>query len=252
MRAVILAVLVALLARSAPARAQPADVDLERARTLYEAATAAMTDGRYADAARDFAASYQLARDPVLLYKIASAQQKLGRCDVAVTFYRRYLVDAKPDDRFVELTRQRLDECAPPPVRAPASAARATTAASPPPAPIRRHGSDAAWLAVGGALALATTGAVATYATHSAESDIRDLYEGLAGVPPTYTPTTAKRYQDLLDQGHRYEHLAWGAFGLAGACAIGAAILFARGDGAVVVAPVAAPHEAGVAARVRF
>ena len=107
---------------------------------------------------------------------------------------------------------------------------------------------------VGGSLAFVTIGAVLAYSASSSEQDLKDLYVGLNGMPPQYDSATARRYQDLIDEGHRYEHLSWASFGIAGGFAIGAAILFARGHGdeRVTVVPIATPHESGVAATIRF
>src|SRR5439155_25196592 len=107
---------------------------------------------------------------------------------------------------------------------------------------------NSAWLMVGGTLAFVTAGAVLAYSASSSEQDLKDLYVGLDGVPPTYDAKTAQRYQDLIDEGHRYQYLSWASFGIAGACALGATILFARAHGevgSVAVRPIAAPHEAG-------
>ncbi|HEX8108372.1 MAG TPA: hypothetical protein VF516_11625, partial [Kofleriaceae bacterium] len=59
--AVAMAVVVALGGAIAPpvGHAEPAP-DLERARELYRSAEAAMQDGRYDDAARDYGAAYEL------------------------------------------------------------------------------------------------------------------------------------------------------------------------------------------------
>ena len=118
----------------------------------------------------------------------------------------------------------------------------------------KAHGGNAAWLMVGGALTFITTGSVLAYATSSSEQDVRDLYVGLGGLPPTYNATTAKHYQDLIDEGHRYEDLAWASFAVAGACAITAAILFETGpsEHKLAVTPIASPHTGGIASAIRF
>jgi hypothetical protein len=82
---------------------------------------------------------------------------------------------------------------------------------------------------VGGGLAFVTIGAVLAYSASSSEQDLKDLYVGLDGNPPVYDATVAKRYQSLVDEGQRYEHLSWAAFGVAGGFAIAATILFVHG-----------------------
>jgi tetratricopeptide (TPR) repeat protein len=113
-----------------------------------------------------------------------------------------------------------------------------------------------AWLLGGGGLALATLGGVLAYAARSSENDVRDLYAGFAGRAPTFDGATRKRYDDLVNEGRQYQHLAWAAFGLAGAAAAGAVLLFTvdRGDEpaprpAPAITPVIGPGGAGVSVR---
>lgn len=94
------------------------------------------------------------------------------------------------------------------------------------------------------------------YAATSSENDVRDLYAGFAGQVPPFDAATRKRYNDLVNEGRRYQHLAWTAFGLAGAAAVGMVVLFTVGRGdepaprpAPVVTPVIGPGGAGVSVR---
>jgi hypothetical protein len=108
-----------------------------------------------------------------------------------------------------------------------------------------------AWLLGGSAIALAALGGVLTYATNSAENDVRDLYAGFADRPPAFDAATRKRYDELLDDGRRYQTLAWTAFGLAGAAAVAVTVLFSVGgdEPAPAIAPVIGPRGAGVSVR---
>jgi hypothetical protein len=104
----------------------------------------------------------------------------------------------------------------------------------------------------GSAIALATLGGVLAYAASSSENDVRDLYVGFAGQPPTFDARTKESYDDLVSQGQRYQHLSWAAFGIAGAAAAGAAVLFVIGgrDETALparIAPIVTPRSAGVA-----
>jgi hypothetical protein len=342
-------------------RAEPAP-DLEHARELYRSAEAAMKDGRYDDAARDYGAAYELSTDPALFYKIGHANERAGKCDVALVYYARYLREGKPTEQFTALTQERIAACggdraggspgagaagatgatgatgsagagaAPGPSDAsgaaggtagpaagpgasPAGSAagRASGAGSGPatgtahpgsagstgpaqggsasasagsaaatgaggaagtaspevPAggPAAASGSGAAalipptrekiaWLVGGGAIAMATLGGVLAYAASSSENDVRDLYAGFAGQAPPFDGPTRKRYNDLVDEGRRYQHLSWAAFGLAGAAAVGVAVLFTVGRGdepapprGPAVTPVVGAHGAGVSVR---
>lgn len=120
---------------------------------------------------------------------------------------------------------------------------------------VHAHGNRAAWLLVGGTATLVTLGAIMAYAAHSSEADVSDLYVGVGGKPPVFDAATQQRYAQLLDEGTRYEHLAWTAFALAGATALAATITFAYGRGedtTVQIAPTATPTSAGVSAALHF
>src|SRR5258708_5601904 len=80
-------------AQPAPA---PASDDIERARDRYVSAEAAMKDGRFDDAARDYGAAYELSKDPALFFKIGHALESAGKCETALIYYARYLRDGAP------------------------------------------------------------------------------------------------------------------------------------------------------------
>ena len=305
--AVALAVLAALLTGSIAlpvTHAQPAApsaAELSRAKDLYKSAEAAIADGRFDDAVRDYGAAYELSKDPALFYKIGRANERAGKCDAALLYYARYLREGNPSEAFAATTKERITACGgdvhnlpgnagpsePKPSASsgsghgsaspvspgsgtaarPSDAGRAsgdseppsgtgtdTGAATPAPTltPSNRH--KAAWLLTGGAIALATLGGVLAYATNSSENDVRDLYVGFAGQPPRFDAQTKKRYDDLVDQGHRYQHLSWASFGLAGAAAAAAAVLFVLGGRNEAapharITPVVTTNSAGVAVR---
>jgi hypothetical protein len=113
------------------------------------------------------------------------------------------------------------------------------------PAGAKSPSKDAAWLLVGGSVAFVTTGAVLAYSADASEKDLEDLYLTGDGGPATFDAKTAARYDALIDDGHRFEHLSWASFGVAGGMAIGAAICFWRARGEVT--PVVTPTSAGVA-----
>jgi hypothetical protein len=271
----------ATLALVARPGAQPPP-DFAQAKVLYDSATTALNDGRYEDAIRDFGAAYDITKDPVLFFKIATANEKAGKCGTALVYYGRYLREAKPEPKFVELTNERIVACggdatmvgdvgsgsgigsgsavgsgaaesgsgsgSGAEIGAGSAVALGSGAAEKP-----AHG-DAPWLMVGGALAFVTVGAVLAYSASSSEQDIRDLYVGFDGNPPQYDDKIAQRYHDLVDEGHRYQYLSWGAFGIAAGFGVAAAILFVRDhdEQRVTVTPTASPSSAGVSATVRF
>ena len=89
MRVIAAGVLVGALVGGA--LAQPSAPDMERAKDLYKAAEEAVKAGRYSDAARDYGGAYEITRDPVLFFKIGSANEKAGKCELALIYYGRYL-----------------------------------------------------------------------------------------------------------------------------------------------------------------
>jgi hypothetical protein len=310
-RSVVAIGLLAGLAVRSEAQA-PAAPDFARAKQLYDTASSELEKGAFSDAVRDFGAAYDITKDPVVFYKIAVANEKAGKCDVALVYYARYLREAKPAQHFVDLTKEHVALCGgdwksidahtpelagmdpplppgsdagiatgsatgtqPPPADAGSNAGSAQTPSSdtspssntsgsrstdlapvaPTPA-AHRHGHDLPWLMVGGALAFVTAGAVLAYSASSSEQDIRDLYVGLNSMTPTFDANTQQRYQDLLDEGHRYQYLSWGAFGLAGGFALAATLLFVRDynqeQNRIVVTPTASGNSAGVSAKLSF
>ena len=256
---------------------------MSKAKDFYKSAEAAIKDGRFLDAARDYGAAYEITRDPVLFYKIGSANERAGKCDVALIYYGRYLREARPADSFVAMTRERIVACHGDPnadqkgsgsgtgsatvqvtTGSGSDAGSAVTgvgsglgSATPPPPPAHVSSSNkAAWIMVAGTVAFATVGAVLAYSASSSENDVSDLYVGLGGQPPVFDAKTKQTYQDYVDEGNRDQTLSWVSFGLAGATAITAAILFYRHHNAehseVSVAPAVSPTGGGFAASVRF
>ncbi len=131
------ALVTAAAAAAVPADAQASSPDLAEAASLYRSAEQAMADKRYDDAARDYGAAYEISKDAILFFKIASALDKGGKCPVAITYYRRYLREGKPSADHQKLTGERIATCeakasaAPPPSAAPANPAPAAPAPAP-------------------------------------------------------------------------------------------------------------------------
>ena len=283
MRRVLAGVLVGVLVGSA-AIAQTPDVD--RAKDLYVSARKALDEGRHTDAVRDFGAAYEITKDAVMFYWIGNANERAGKCDVALAYYGRYLKEGKPSDEFLVTVRQRVIACggnpdgpiatgsdgsgsgAPAPLGSgsaiePAGSGSAIVTPIEPsigsgsgsaPAPVLKAKHQGPWLLVGGSIAMLTVGVVLAYSANAAENDISDLYVGLEGNPPVFDARTKQRYDDLIAEGERYEKLSWVSFGLAAGLAAGAAIWFyASRDGeSAVIAPVVQPGGASVSATVRW
>ena len=242
----------ATFVRPPTTRAQPADLD--HAKELYASARKAMDEARYADAIRDFGASYDISKDPTLFYWIANANAQSGHCDIALIYYGRYLKEGHPSDQVLPTVKERITACGGDPnivgetgsgsgsgsaVVEPAGSGSGSGSGSdiavdvgsgsgsgsgpPPPIPGRHQGP---WLMVGGSIALITIGAVLAYSANAAENDISDLYVGLEGTPPAFDARTKKRYDDLIAEGKRYQNLSRASFGLAAGLGIGAAVWF--------------------------
>lgn len=84
-------------------------------------------DGRFAEALDELNTAYTLDPQPDLLYAIGQLNVKLGNCDQAVLFYRRYL-KTKPDKRAAAATKEAIKTCKKhPPPAAPEPPATTTT-----------------------------------------------------------------------------------------------------------------------------
>jgi hypothetical protein len=306
MRAVVISLLL-LTGVAVGQPSTPSGDDKARAKELYTSAEKAMAAQDFETAARDYGAAYELSRDPVLFYKIGTANERAGKCPVAVIYYRRYLAAAKPTPAFVDITNARIKACDP---SAPDKPAEPTPVAPTDPKPVapveptpvgptsaepanedpktdpktgeptnedpktamggfvgaREKPGDkvaltsrnrTAWLFVTGSIALVTVGAVLAYSADSAENDISDLYVGLSGNPPIFDRETKRLYEELIEEGERYETLSWVSFGLAGATAGVAAYLFWReskrpSEKPVTVTPTVTKDGAGVRAVFSF
>ena len=239
--------------------------DLARAKQLYDAASTELAAQQWAAAVRDFTAAYDITHDPVLFFKIGDAHAGDGACNAARDAFQRYLNEAHPTPEFAQLAHDRMAGC----IEKPGATTEATATPQPnpnpqpvpqpqpapvpvvtvKPAPVHGHGTNGAWLAVGGTVALATIGGVLAFSATSSEQDIRDLYVGVDHVPPVFDGATEKRYNDLVDEGHRYQDLSWAAFGAAAVCAGLSAYLFVRGHAShehIALRPVVAPTMIGL------
>jgi hypothetical protein len=249
-----------------------------------------MREARYGEAVRDYGAAYEITKDPAFFYKIGSANERSGNCEVAVLYYRRYIKEGRPTEEFTKVAAARIAACGGPaaggepgtdpakpgtdPARPGTAPAKPGTGTDPAPAPALEPGPGASvsgatpapapapalgrhrgpWLLVGSSIAFVTVGAVLAYSADAAERDVEDLYVGLNGTPPPFNDTTRKRYDDAIAEGRRYQTLSIAAFGVAGALAAGAAIWFVldRKPEKLTVAPVVAPGTAGVSTTLRF
>jgi tetratricopeptide (TPR) repeat protein len=128
--------LLALLALGAGTAWAQSEDPVARARTHFEAGRALYQLGNYTEAAREFAAGYELVPKPQFLLNLGQCYRKLDQLEQARNMYQRYLTDAPASDPERPQAEQILDEIerqiaarqanAPPPP-APAPPARRTT-----------------------------------------------------------------------------------------------------------------------------
>jgi tetratricopeptide (TPR) repeat protein len=117
MRVVVIAVLLltsqAVAQPTPPTHGPTQDADPQRAKELYQSAEVAMAAQDYETAARDYGAAYEISHDPVLFYKIGTANERAGKCPLAVIYYRRYIAEGKPTPAFADITNARIKACDP-------------------------------------------------------------------------------------------------------------------------------------------
>lgn len=97
---------VSLLAAPVIAAADPkreARPHIERGSRLHAA-------GKYNEALKELTLAYALDPQPQLLYAIGQVHVKLGDCEGATTFYRRFLA-TKPEPRQAAVARQAITRC---------------------------------------------------------------------------------------------------------------------------------------------
>lgn len=90
------ALVLAGLLGSSPAWADP---KIERAKKAFAEGKRLHDAGKLTEAIEKFKASYELSKNPLLLYNIALTMEELGadNLDLAVVFYRRFLAEAPSD-----------------------------------------------------------------------------------------------------------------------------------------------------------
>ncbi len=93
-----IAIAVAIIAPAATAHADPTAAELKKAKEEFLAGKKAFDGGDFAEAASHFKTSYNLSKKPTLLYNVGLANESGGQDDIALFYYRKYLVDAPADD----------------------------------------------------------------------------------------------------------------------------------------------------------
>ncbi len=92
-----LAIAIAVVAPAAYAQA-PTPAQMEKAKKAFAEGKKAFDAGDFPEAIQKFKESYNLSKNPKLLYNVAIANESAGQDDIALFYYRKFLTDAAPDD----------------------------------------------------------------------------------------------------------------------------------------------------------
>lgn len=261
------------LARPTAVTAQPAD--LNAAKEHYKAAQAAEAAGNFTGAALEYGIAYDLTKDPILFFKIGVANEKAGKCAIALTYYQRYLKEGNPSDEYRRLTEEKIAGCkaALGPTDAGGTGttggadagaggdggggggtmepdlggAGGTTGTTETgggdgavggdalgggagPAFTDKGGSwkrSAAWISTGATIGLLAVATVLYMSAEGSEEDLQALidFRDQGGRPLPFDDVESQ-YQDLVDEGERFDRLSTIAFAAAGASAAAAITFF--------------------------
>lgn len=282
-------------AAAATPPAKPTKADFEKAKGHYITATRALGNGEYIFAAKEFFAAYEITKDPILFFKIGLSHDMAGDCGAASIFYRRYLEEANPTGDEKADAQKRLADCDAklgPVSSGPDPSSLPSTSAEPLPGPADlpddpeaeatepqvEEDSDlyrpsvgkattmqtVAWVAIGAAAISGTIGGVLTMSADSKEAELEDLVAFPAGGMRTpFEGADREKYEKLVDDGERLQTMAYIAWGVAGAAATTAIVLFILDSGdsgsdepsgqSAMVVPTAGPNgTVGVSASWEF
>lgn len=107
----VLATAAVVAALAAPAWGQAPPPDYKAAAEHYKSAEAAMARGDFPAAALEYGIAFDITKDPILFFKIGQANEKAGKCPVALTYYTRYLREGNPSEEYQRLTEERIAVC---------------------------------------------------------------------------------------------------------------------------------------------
>jgi hypothetical protein len=122
---------------------------------------------------------------------------------------------------------------------------------------------SAGWVLMGGTIAFATAGTILAMSGASREEDLESLadFRDPTGMPASYDGTVRERYEDLVDEGDRFNTWATIAFGAAGVCLAASVTLLVldsrsgggeSGSAISRLRPVLTEHGGGVVAHWKF
>jgi|GEM_PF-3483806 len=97
------------LAADETTQSEPSGEDRKHASQAFWNGKREYESGNYEAAQRFFADAYALTRDPALLFNMAQAYRKAGRCEPALEHYERFVRDAN-DLVLIALAEKQIDE----------------------------------------------------------------------------------------------------------------------------------------------
>ncbi|HUQ02911.1 MAG TPA: hypothetical protein VM261_10470 [Kofleriaceae bacterium] len=99
------------LALAAPTSSFAQGDEVETAKAHYKAAMEAEKAGNYAGAALEYGIAYDIMKDPILFFKIGVANEKAGKCNIALTYFARYMKEGNPSDEYKRVTEEKVAGC---------------------------------------------------------------------------------------------------------------------------------------------
>jgi hypothetical protein len=245
------------LALAWPGHASAQQPDFKAAAEHYKAADSLMAQGNYAGAALEYAIAYDITKDPILFFKIGTANEKAGKCNIALTYFQRYLKEGNPSDDYRRVTEEKIAGCKaaigdtskPPP----------DPVDPPPPDPDRVHpdepaipdepvvgGGDgmggglgpsftdkggswkrsAAWISTGVTIGMVAVATVLYMSAEGSEEDLQALIDFRDDGQPISYEEVQVQYDDLVAEGERFDRLSTIAFAAAGVSAAAAITFF--------------------------
>ena len=282
LRAASLSLVLALAALvfGGAAAAQPAG-DFKAASAHYQAAEDAMARAAWTEAVREYTAAYEAGPDPILLFKLGTAQAKAGQCDAARATLDRYLAEANPTPEYRAMAEDRAATCV-----AGTAAAAPPAPTGPPPTTPGGYGTtpgtgaavgvddpdrlpgfgggpggpsftdtpstwkrSAGWIATGTTIGLVAIATVLVLSAEGSEEDLGALIDFRTRDDGTERPLRwdeiDDQYTDLVSEGERFDRMGTIAFAAAGVTAAAAITFF------VLDATTGHHERSGVAARPR-
>lgn len=252
------------LALAWPDHASAQQPDFKAAAEHYKAADALMAQGNYSGAALEYAIAYDITKDPILFFKIGTANEKAGKCNVALTYFQRYLKEGNPSDEYRRVTEEKIAGCKaavgstdpgggdkqpPDPDTVTGGGDGVTggdgTVTDTPgdtggagdglggglgPAFTDKGGSwkrSAAWISTGVTIGMVAVATVLYMSAEGSEEDLQALidFRDGNGEPLPFNEIQGQ-YNDLVDEGERFGRLSTIAFAAAGVSAAAAVTFF--------------------------